>query len=156
MVFELHVRAYNATSIDEERKLIEKFREYFYLYKNECQKMGECYVKYFSDMHEKCHNSQNPCFSFAEPLEEQLKYNNENYEELVKNESKKKKLLRTLSDDVKAYIRLKPGIIQSELIKKFDPIVKNEVSELLYQWNKDGKIVREKSGRSYKLKLNGE
>lgn len=152
-MMDLHIRSCNASSILEEKQLIEEFLVAFYAYKRECEEMGECYMKYFSDMHEHCHNNSNPCFSLAKPREERLAYINENLETLVADEELKKRLLSTLSADVETLIRNNPGILQSELIKKFDPIVKAEVSNLLYQWTTENKIKREKQGRSYALTL---
>lgn len=152
-MMDLHIRSCNASSILEEKQLIEEFLSAFYTYKKECEARGECYIKYFSDMHEHCHNSTNPCFSLAEPRKERLAYINANLDALVANEELKKRLLSTLPTDVEALIRSNPGILQSELIKKFDPIVKAEISSLLYQWAKENKITREKQGRSYAITL---
>ena len=44
-----------------------------------------------------------------------------------------------------------PGILQSEFIKMFDPLVQNDVREKLYFMEKAGKLERTKSGRSYIL-----
>lgn len=52
---------------------------------------------------------------------------------------------------LKDYLIANPGVIQSELYKQFPQYDKNEISNALYWWEKDGKIRREKNGRSYAL-----
>ena len=153
-LYDLHIRSCKATSIIEEKKLTEEFLNFFYSYKKECEELGECYVQYFSEMFEQCHNSKELCFSMGVKKEERLAFINEHYNELVLNEQTKNELLSTLSEDIERLIIEKPGIIQSELIKKFDPIVKGDISTLLYEWEKQNKIQREKKGRSYSLTMN--
>lgn len=48
------------------------------------------------------------------------------------------------------------GIIQSEFIKLFDASVKDELSKILYYWEKAGMIERIKQGRSYILHFKGD
>lgn len=50
---------------------------------------------------------------------------------------------------LKNYLITNPGVIQSELYKQLPQYDKDEISNALYWWEKDGKIRREKSGRSY-------
>lgn len=150
-LFDLSIRANKATSIREEKALIEEFLAFFQVYKRECQERGECYIKYFSDMHEHCNNSRRHDFSFDTPLRERLDYIISNYDELIANENLKNKILSTLPSDVWSIVAENPGILQSELARRFDPIVKGEVSDLLYHWEQDKKIIREKKGRSYAL-----
>lgn len=140
---DLHIRACSAKSVVEERYFIEEFLAAFQAYRNECEKLGECYVKYFSDMHS----------SLCGPREERLAYLNENYDALVADEEKKSKALLTLSTDIENMIQSQPGILQSELIKQFDPLVKSEITDLLYHWTQDGRITREKQGRTYALTM---
>ena len=52
---------------------------------------------------------------------------------------------------LKDYLIANPGVIQSELYKQLLQYDKNEIPNALYWWEKDGKIRREKSGRSYAL-----
>ncbi|MDO4487307.1 MAG: hypothetical protein Q4C46_12085 [Bacillota bacterium] len=152
-MIDTHVKACNAESVEEEKKLLERFLELFYAYKNECEQMGECYVKYFSDMHEHCHNSSSSDFSINELAEQRLAYINEHYDELIKKENHKRECLTNLDVSVWNELWNNPDIIQSNLIKLFDPIVKNEVASLLYEWDKSGRIIREKKGRSYILNI---
>jgi len=146
-LMELYNRSSDVCSILEEKKLIEEFLKAFNQYKRECEEHGECCVKYFTDMYEHYHSSNNTFFSFAEPRKERLAYINANLETLLANEELKKRLLSTLTTDVEALICSNPGIRQGELIRKFDPIVKKEITNLLNQWVKKNKIKREKQGR---------
>lgn len=56
-----------------------------------------------------------------------------------------------LAEDLKKYLVENPGVIQSDLYKQLTQYDKGEISNALYWWEKDGKIRREKSGRSYAL-----
>lgn len=55
--------------------------------------------------------------------------------------------------DKKIIIKLKEnqGILQSEFVKTFNPLVQNDVKQQLYNLAKEGKLQRTKSGRSYIL-----
>lgn len=157
-LYELSIAASKATSLEEEKKLLQQFIDFYYEYKNECFSKDECYQKYFIDMHMHCHNSKNPDFEFVKPKEERLKYINENYEQLLEeenlkliNEKKKEKLMIGLKEKIIEEIKSYPGILQSDLYNKFDPILKDEISTIIYYSNKDVKIIREKDGRTYKL-----
>ena len=125
---------------------------------------SSAYCRIFADyrptMHMHCHNSKNSDFEFVVPYEERLKYIHENYDALIKdeeeklaNEAKKQNLLENIDveTDLKNIISNNPGVLQSELYKNFDPLLKDVISEILYYWAKEGKVNREKSGRSYKL-----
>lgn len=157
-LYELSIAASKATSLEEEKQLLQQFIDFYYKYKNECFSKDECYQKYFTDMHMHCHNSKNPDFEFVTPKEERLKYINENYEQLLEeenlkqiNEKKKEKLMIGLKEKIIEEIKSNPGILQNDLYTKFDPILKDEISTIIYYSNKDGKIIREKEGRTYKL-----
>ena len=159
-LYELSSNAAHAKTIDEELDCLKILIKYYYQYKNECIAKGESAFKYFSDMHMHCHNSRNPDFDFIAPSEERLKYIEENYDSLVKEqqekfaeEEKKQSLLNDmdLGKTLKDIITKNPGILQSDVYKMFDPLLKDSISEWLYFSAKDGKIRREKSGRTYQL-----
>ena len=159
-LYELSISAANAKTIDDEIACLRAFISYYYQYKNECIAKGECFFKYFSDMHMHCHNSRNPDFDFVTPREERLEMILQNYDSLIREEQinrakeeKKQELLRTTNVDnrIKEIISSNPGILQTDIYKKFDPVLKDSVSEWIYFAAKDGKIKREKSGRSYQL-----
>ena len=160
-LYELSAKASKVNSIDEEIECLEKLIKYYNEYKDECFSKDECFQKYFTDMHMKCHNSRNSCFEFVEPNIERLNYIKANYHTLLLKEKqvkeaadKKRNLLKNLDSEIMDAIKNNPNIIQSDLYKMFDPLLKDDISEKIYFWAKDGKIKREKSGRSYKLILN--
>lgn len=159
-LYELSDRVREAKSIDEEIELLKAEIAFYYEYQNECKSRGECYFKYFSDMHMHCHNSRNPDFEYIASSEARLKYLQENYDKAVKEakeekerEERKQNLLVSinLEGELEKILKADPGILQSEVYKLFDSLLKDEVSKTLYYLAKDGKISREKSGRSYKL-----
>lgn len=151
-LYDLSIRASKANNIDEEIKLLEDFVAYFKEYEKECSEKGECYEKYFLDMHIK--QPDKPKYAWLKDKKDRLKYLKENYENIkeeakIKDEQGKdlsKKLIEILSNN--------PGILQSDIYKQFHEVMKDEISSKLYFWNKNGKIRREKSGRSFKVYLN--
>ena len=159
-LYELSSNASHAKNIDDERNCLITLIEFYEQYKEECIAKGECFYKYFSDMHMHCHNSRNPDFEFVAPSKERLSYINENYDSLIKeqqknfaNEKKKQTLLNDtdLNKAIKDIIINNPGILQSDVYKMFDSLLKDSVSEWLYFSAKNGKIKREKAGRTYQL-----
>ena len=159
-LLDLSTAAANAKSIDDEIARLKEFISFYYQYKNECISNGECYFKYFSDMHMHCHNSRNPDFDFVVPREERLEYLLKNYDSLIDKEkeehtkeAKKQALLKgmNLEKSIRNIVVSNPGILQSDVYQKFDPVLKDSISELLYYAAKNGKIRREKCGRSYQL-----
>ena len=149
-LFDLSIKAGNEKNIDKEIKLLKEFIDFYYEYKKECIIKGECYEKYFSDMHMHCHNSQNDDFEFVEPKIERLKYLQDNYDEIIKKENLKK----NIDSQVLELIKSNPGILQTDLYKKFDALIKEDISTFIYFATKNRLIRREKSGRTYKLYSN--
>jgi hypothetical protein len=123
---------------------LDAYRDYFATIASvgeECKEAGECHYKWF-------------CENFLESVS----YNEEvkdyrrlkaDAPSLIKHEN----LLSTLEYDVMAKLRECNGIIQSEFLKTFDPLIKDEVSAFLRESARTGKIERTKSGRSYILKI---
>lgn len=104
-----------------------------------CAKMGETYTLWAS-------------LSVTEPTSmegdrERLRYLEENMKELLKHEA----MIRKLRKELVSIIKNEPGIIQSDIYKRYDPSLKNAISNELYLMGADNTIIREKSGRSYKL-----
>lgn len=106
--------------------------------------------------------SQGECFSFwstfvvSNPddlasLEERLNYLEENMDELIKTETVITRLERELPEIIKA----EPGILQTDIYKRYTPDVKHHISSILNSMENDGVIIREKSGRTYSLKAKG-
>lgn len=110
---------------------------------------GECYAKYFSDMWEHCHNSRRADFVYIDPIKEELAQLRKNYENLKKRDS----LLTTLDAELIDYIKNSGRVLQTDVYKSFDPVLKTDIKDRLYTWSKEGRILREKSGRSYLVSL---
>ena len=149
-LYKLHRACHEKLTINEEIKRLKAFIDYYYLYKNKCLELGECFYKYFEDMHMKCHNSTNSCFDSVVPKEERLAYIYNNYDKLILLENKQK----SMKNDIINAIRNCDGILQSELIKSYEPELQDEARSVLYQLKEEGFITREKSGRSFKLYIN--
>jgi hypothetical protein len=64
---------------------------------------------------------------------------------------KKEEVIKQLKTDLLEIIKSEPGVVQSDLYKRFDEELKPDISNELYWFSRDGVIEREKSGRSYKL-----
>ena len=160
-LYQLELKVRHSESIDEEIELRKKVIEYYAEYKDDFFARGGYYKEHFINMHMKCHNSQNPCFEAIEPHVERLKYIEENYDRLIVEEKQQKEddikrqnLVKNLDNELKEAIMKTPNILQSDLYKMFDPLLKEVISEKLYYWAKSNIVLREKHGRSYKLKLN--
>lgn len=160
-LLDFHVKACEATSVTERKEYYEKFLDFYRSYKEECRLKGECYIKYFFDMHENCHVQEGKkVTTMYNRAVERLNYINAHFDELMEQERLKaeqeqlrKEYLKDIDSKIENIIRDNPGILQSELVKRFDPIVKNDVSEILYSWAQEGRITREKKGRSYSIVL---
>lgn len=108
-----------------------------------CKSKGECHVLWFNEI-----------LTEKGYLENRRNELNDFHQNLVKLQDEyEKKLfeLEGLEDKVWNKLKENEGILQSEFVKLFDPIVKDEVAKILYYWSKEGKIQRTKSGRSYIL-----
>lgn len=104
-----------------------------------CASKGECFAKWAE-------------ISVAHPetladYKQRIAYIEENIDSLFRTE----KALKKLNAEIVEIIRSEPGVIQSDIYKRFDPSMKNHISNELYQMEAHNVIIREKSGRSYKL-----
>lgn len=104
-----------------------------------CSTLGECYVEWASVM------VANP--DELASLKDRLKYLEENMDDLLKRE----RMIKHLKTDLLHIITDEPGVIQSDLYRRFDASMKNHIYNELYMMETNGAIIREKSGRSYKL-----
>ena len=137
-------------SVDAKIEIIHGILAYLAEYKAYCYGKNECYIKYFSDSYEHCHNSRNPDFTMQSQYEGFLQELLDNYDALKLRET----LIKTLPDDLMNYLKANNGILQKDVYKAFDKVVKNDIQNLLYQWSKDGCIKREKEGSTYKITIN--
>lgn len=104
-----------------------------------CASKGECFAKWASDF------INIPKVWEAE--KEELRSIEENKDGIIKQEN----TLKNLRKDLTSIIKSEPGIVQSDLYTRFEPSLKGAISNELYQMETHGIIIREKSGRSYKL-----
>lgn len=104
-----------------------------------CASKGECFVEWSKI------SICNP--AGMEKYREDLKKIEDNLDELIEKEN----LIKRLKPELLKIIKEEPGVVQSELYKRFDPQLKPEISNQLYLLSAHGAITREKSGRSYKL-----
>jgi hypothetical protein len=108
-----------------------------------CKSKGECFEFWFYE-----HLAQK---DYIEKRKSELEKLTANFDKL---QSDFEKRIGHLSDIDKRIVKMligNPGILQSEFIKMFDPLVQNDVREKLYFMEKAGKLERTKSGRSYIL-----
>ena len=113
-------------------------------------------VSYIDDIHVSC-ASKGECFkkwadelvdpNFLENYRTDLNTMEENMEDLLHKE----KVIKQLKIDLLEIIKTEPGVVQSDLYKRFDAELKSDISNELYWLSANGIITREKSGRSYML-----
>lgn len=104
---------------------------------------------YFQDLWEYCHNSKNECFSFVEPLEEQLNYLLENEEDLRYRDRK----LKTLRSELIRYILENPDTLQKSIYSFFRPILKHDIQHALRDMERENIISRVKTRGSYIINI---
>lgn len=123
----------------------------FYDLKDYCATLGQDYADYFSKTWEHGHNSRCSDFCYIARYEEQLSQLQRNYETLKRKDNLYMRNVKDLKQRVLSCISENPGILQTELYKQFDETVKPDIQEILYFASKDGLIIRQKAGRTYKL-----
>lgn len=106
-----------------------------------CKSKGECFAEWSTIL------VANP--DIMASYSSELQYLEDNMDELLQKE----KMLSGLKEELKKIIAEEPGVIQSDLYKRYDKALKGSISNELYQMEAHNVIIREKSGRSYKLFL---
>lgn len=121
----------------------------FLIYINNCQKLcdskGECYSFWCSEYL--------VGRKFKKRLEKDLKNLEEHKDEILRVERIKAEYLPNLSNTILEILKNEPGILQSDLWKKFDIAIKPNVLETIRQMESQNLIVKKKSGKSYALYL---
>lgn len=125
----------------------------FYELKDYCVTLGSEYEDYFSRTWEHCHNSKCADFCYISRYEKQLDQIQQNYVTLKEKDTAYMQNVKDLKPRVLDCIRDNPGILQTELYKRFDASVKTDIQEILYYLSKDGLISRQKKGNTYELNL---
>lgn len=119
------------------------------------------FIQYLEETEKLC-KSKGECFEFwfyqilisKGYIAQRKKELNDLAENLDKSQadfSRRNNLLIGLDDRIKKTLKENPGILQSDFIKMFDPLVQDDVREKLYFMEKSKKLQRTKSGRSYIL-----
>lgn len=119
------------------------------------------FVLYLEDLEKLC-KTKGECFEFwfysliasseyIEARKAELKQLTDNLDELQQIYEKKQQLFPAVVELLKA----NDGILQSEFKQLFDEPYQDEVSNILYKLNKEGKLERIKQGRTYILHLRG-
>lgn len=119
------------------------------------------FVLYLEDAEKLC-KSKGECFEvwfyvliaskeYIEKRKSELDDLTKNFDQIETTYKIKQQEMNELDKKVIDALKKNDGILQSEFVKLFDPIVKNEVASLLYSLDKEGIIQRTKSGRSYIL-----
>lgn len=108
-----------------------------------CKSKGECHVLWFNEIL--------TGKGYLEKRKSELDDLIKNFDQIESAYNKRQQEMDGLDKKVIEALKQNDGILQSEFVKLFDPIVKDEVAKILYYWSKEGKIERTKSGRSYIL-----
>ena len=119
------------------------------------------FVLYLGDVEKLC-KSKGECFEYwfreiltgkdyVEIRKKELEELTANLDKMQSNYNKRNNELSDLDNRIINILVCNPGILQSEFVKKFDPLIHNDVREKIYFMEKVGKLERTKSGRSYTL-----
>lgn len=131
--------------IRQKRANLKSLIYYIYDARKLCEQKGELFEEWFVNY--LCDDD----FLSKKLLE--LEYMDKHFDELQLKEKIQAAHLPTLKNDVINIIKNNNGILQTDLYKHFPPEIKQDVSEKIYFMAKEGIIQREKSERTYKLKL---
>ncbi len=121
------------------------------------------FIQYMKDVKKLC-DSKGECFSFwrsnilftddyFEQRQNDLLYLEEHRDELLEKENFVNLVLPTLSNQLLKIIKENPQIKQTDVYKKFDENIKEYISTELYRLEKNNRIIREKSGRTYSITI---
>lgn len=112
-------------------------------------KKGECFLFWFVETWAKAEE--------VKELYSELQYIEEHYDELKKEYDRRQYIEHILIPELKKkaieVVTESPGIIQTDAYNYFNPDVKSYVQEAFRILSREGKIKREKHGRTYKLSI---
>lgn len=110
---------------------------------------GECFLFWF--VHTWAQDEQ------VQKMYAELRYIEEHHEELEKKYKRQQYIEHILIPELKKkaieVVRENPGIIQTDAYSHFEPEVKSYVQDVFRILSNEGKIKREKHGRTYKLSI---
>lgn len=123
------------------------------------------FVLYLDDVEKLC-TKKGECFEFwakeilttptyRQERKKELKELEENFDRLQSQYEERQAELYNLDTKIIKKLKENQGVLQSEFVKTFNPLIQNEVKDKLYHLDKEGKLQRTKSGRSYILNFRG-
>lgn len=135
--------------LNERIETLQKLIDAFYRLKSKCYSLGPEYQTYFSEMWEHAHNSKDADFCYVDRFECELEELLKNKAQLSAKESLYISQTNNLKSKIESVLSESHSILQTDLYKRFDPVVQNDISTILYFMAKDGTITRTKQGRTY-------
>lgn len=141
--------------LNERIETLQKLIGAFYSLKSKCYSLGPEYQTYFSEMWEHAHNSKDADFCYVDRFECELKELLKNKDKLSAKESLYISQTNNLKSKIESVLSESHSILQTDLYKRFDPVVQNDISTILYFMAKDGAITRTKHGRTYLIEYKG-
>lgn len=139
--------------IDNEIILLQSLIDSYIDLREKCYSLGSDYSDYMRKNWEEIRQGKTDGPGYITRYEKRLKFLKENYTELKSQEIKRDENLVDLKQKLISYISEKQPILQSEIYKAFDTSVKNDIRDMLYHFEKEGKIKREKQGKSYLISI---
>lgn len=137
--------------IDNEIMILEALIGSYNAIKQKCYSLGPDYIEYFQNSWGKVRKTHSGKQEYIVPFIERLDFLRENYSELKSKEQIYEKESVNLSSRIISILQANPGILQTEVYKMFDSSVKEDIQSILYFMGKEGRIKRNKSGRTYAL-----
>lgn len=108
-----------------------------------CKEKGECFEFWFDEIL--------TGKDYLKKRKQELENLSANLSESQNEYEQKQKLLSNLDVSLLNFLQSNDGILQKDVYKHFDPLIKSEIQSVLYEWDKAGKIKRVKSGNTYKI-----
>lgn len=139
--------------IDDEILLLQSLIDSYRELKAKCYSLGPDYIDYMRASWEEVRQGKPDGPGYITRYETRLKYLKENYEELRYQETRHEESLVDLQPKLMSSISENQPILQSEIYKLFDISVKSDIRDMLYALEKEGKIKREKHGKSYLISI---
>lgn len=139
--------------IDEKIRLHKENISVFEELKIFCNNCGEGGKIFFEKNYLNCSNSKCENFSYIQYDIDELNNLEKNYNKLKSDEEKYNSSIVGLEDKILKILNENDGILQKDLIKMFDPLLKNDISNFLYTLTKENKLQKKKVGNSNSLHL---
>lgn len=140
----------NNAPIDMQLDNLKKLVAFFDEYRAYCYAQDDInYKKHFSKQYEHCHNSKHDDFSLVDSYKDRLQEMIDNYDDTKKHQE----LQRTIETDLMYFLKENNNVLQKDIYKSFDVTLKGDIQRLLYAWQKNGTVMREKQGNTYIITL---